>query len=164
MSGDSLIGRDLNSSFLALPTDAGYRPSGSVEWKLVVSGGWSDDRYHSGHIAYYLAKSGDNTWVLESVARNTELDDVTEEDVEQGRLNDDPIQALWRTTLKEAQAQVYKRLVAVYRDAPSDADERIIARMLYSAVKNAGGRIVDDPDDDWDDVFGLRSARGTKRC
>lgn len=132
-----------------------YRPDQGAAWTLVISGGWSQDRYHSGHIAYYLARGGENIWVLDSVARNAELDGVTEEDVEQGRLNDDQIQAMWGMTLEEAQAQVYKRIVAVCHDAPAGMEERVIAHALYAAVGKAGGRVVDEPDDDWDDVYGL---------
>jgi hypothetical protein len=132
-----------------------YRPDKDVEWKVIISGGWSQDCYHSGHIAYYMAKVGENAWVMDSVARNAELDGVTEEDVEQGRLNDDQIQALWGTTLEAAQAQAYKRIVAVWHDAPRGTDDRVVARTLYAAVKDAGGLIVDDPDDEWDDSFGL---------
>jgi hypothetical protein len=54
-----------------------------------------------------------NIWIMEAVERNTCLDDVTEEDVEDGRLNDDQIQALWNMTLEEAQRQQFCRIVAV---------------------------------------------------
>src|SRR5262245_24893992 len=81
-----------------------YRPRARrVRWDLVASGYWSEDMYHSGHIAYFLARLGPGRWVLDAVERNTELDSVTEEDVEEGRLNDDQIQAMWGQTLEEAQ-------------------------------------------------------------
>jgi hypothetical protein len=135
----------------------GYRPKAAVIWELIISGYWSQDRYHSGHIAYYLARTGKTTWVLDSVARSAELDGVTDEDIEQGRLNDDQIQALRGTTLREAQAHVYKRITAACCDAPPDADRRLIGRALYAAVESDGGRVVDEPADDWDDLFGVRS-------
>lgn len=50
------------------------RPQTPLEWQLVVSGFWSEDRYHSGHIAYYLAKVGPRAWIMEGVERNVELD------------------------------------------------------------------------------------------
>lgn len=134
-----------------------HRPaSAEIKWTLVISGGWSEDAYHSGHVAYFLAKTENDVWVLDAVARNTELDGLTQEDVDEGRLNDDQIQALWRsTTLEEAQASVYKRIVALCSDASPSADEDLMARALYQAVKSAGGRVVDDPDSDWADVFGV---------
>jgi hypothetical protein len=70
------------------------RPQHTVEWQMVGSGRWSEDIYHSGHIAYFMANIGPGEWLLESVERNTELDDFTEEDVEEGWLNDDQIQAM----------------------------------------------------------------------
>jgi hypothetical protein len=139
-----------------------YRPAGDVQWDLVISGGWSQDRYHSGHIAYYMAKA-DNVWIMDSVARAAELDGVTEEDIEAGRLNDDQLQSLWGTTLEEAQAVRYKRIVAVCCDAPPEADEHMMAHALYKAVKRAGGRVVDDPDADWDDYYDISLTGGAHR-
>src|SRR6516162_6647773 len=83
-----------------------------AHWDLVKPGFWAEDRYHSGYIAYYLARIGTGNWVMNAVERNTELDGVTEEDVEGGRLNDDQIQAMWGTTLEEAQNHRYERIVA----------------------------------------------------
>jgi hypothetical protein len=41
-------------------------------------------------------------WLMKSVERNADLDDITEEDIEEGALNDDQLQALWGRTLYEA--------------------------------------------------------------
>jgi hypothetical protein len=118
----------------------------SSGWLLVTSGFWSVTSYHSGHIAYYLASAGSGSWVLDGVERNAELDDVTDEDVEAGRLNDDQRQALWGTTLQEAQQSEYKQIVACCDHAAPDADMADIARVLYQAVCEGGGKIVDTPD------------------
>lgn len=61
---------------------------------------------------------------MKSVQRNTILDDVTPEDVKEGRLNDDQIQALWGTTLRQAQKAVYEAFVAALADAPADMTMR----------------------------------------
>lgn len=50
--------------------------------------------YHSGHVAYYMRETVPGTWVLQAVQRNTELDGVSEEDVEEGMLNDDQSQTI----------------------------------------------------------------------
>ena len=96
-----------------------YRPTTNADsWELAISGYWSDDPYHSGYIAYYVRKTSTNTWLMNSIERNAELDDVTEDDIEQGHLNDDQIQAMWGKTLEEAQSQSYEKIVAVWLDAP----------------------------------------------
>ena len=51
-----------------------YRPSDpNHKWELVASGRWSESPYHSGYIAYYLAKVGDGTWVLNSLERVADI-------------------------------------------------------------------------------------------
>jgi hypothetical protein len=72
----------------------------------VISGHWGDDSYHSGYAAYLLHRDPGGVWVLVQEVRNTCLDDVTEEDVEAGNLNDDQLQALDGSTLAEAQNAV----------------------------------------------------------
>jgi hypothetical protein len=47
---------------------------GAIFWRRLWSGGWSQDRYHSGHIASYIARVG-SLWILDSVVRNAELDE-----------------------------------------------------------------------------------------
>ena len=122
------------------------RPRGTVEWQLAASGFWDDDSYHSGHIAYYVASSGRGEWVMESVERNAVLDDVTEEDIEEGRLNDDQLQALWGTTLEDAQNAEYRQIVAACSGASPEADAAEIAAVLYQAVCDDGGKEIIEPD------------------
>jgi hypothetical protein len=125
-----------------------YRPSASgVHWDLVASGFWSEDMYHCGHIAYFLAQLGPGHWIMDAVERNAELDGVTAEDVEEGRLNDDQIQAMWGKTLEEAQNQIYQRIVAVCTDAPPDITSKEIADILYAHICDAGGKDITEPDD-----------------
>ena len=123
------------------------RPRHKLEWHLVVSGHWSEDRFHSGHIAYYLAKAGPGDWILEGVERNTSLDDVTQEDVDAGRLNDDQIQALWGTTLEAAQNAEYREIVAACTAADVTITAHEIAVALYKAACKSGAKEVTDPDD-----------------
>ncbi|MBN2858846.1 MAG: hypothetical protein JXK93_01120 [Sphaerochaetaceae bacterium] len=120
---------------------------GRGEWTLVVSGYWGQDMYHSGHVAYYMRETVPGTWVLQAVQRNTELDGVSEEDVEEGRLNDDQIQAMWGMTLEEAQYQIYEHIVAVVQEVPVRASRRKIAKALYSAALVIGAYAVEESDD-----------------
>jgi hypothetical protein len=55
-----------------------------------------------GHIAYYVRRIAGGVWLMKSVERNADLDDITEEDIEEGALNDDQLQAVWGRTLYEA--------------------------------------------------------------
>lgn len=115
--------------------------------QLVIAGHWSDSPHHSGYIDYYLYKIG-KTWVLESSERNTDLDGITEEDVEEGALNDDQIQAMWGMTLEEAQNQDYRCVVAVCRDAPDSADSRTMANKMYLALDRNDYKLVNERHDD----------------
>lgn len=124
------------------PVDPGSR------WELVISGHWSESPFHSGHIAYYVHKASPGTWVLNAIERNADLDDVTEEDVRKGRLNDDQRQAMWGMTLEEAQNQCSERIVAVLLDAPKTFSSLHAASRLYHAWVEASGKEVEEPDDD----------------
>ena len=124
-----------------------YRPTDAdLDWELVTSGFWSDSHYNSGHISYHLARREDGVWIMDGERRSAELDDVTEEDIAQGNLNDDQLQALSGTTLEEAQNARYNRIVAICIDAPQDAQSHEIAELLYDAIEEAGGTIVEEPD------------------
>lgn len=124
-----------------------YRPPDtSVQWKLVTSGLWEEYPHNSGHIAYLLAKPEDGVWVLDAVERNVELDGVTEEDVEAGRLNDDQLQAMWGMTLEEAQGKEYRRIVAICFDAPANFLREDVATLLLEAIVNADGKRIGEPD------------------
>ncbi len=118
------------------------------DWVLVVSGYWGQDMYHSGHVAYYMRETVPGTWVLQAVQRNTELDGVTEEDVEEGRLNDDQIQAMWGMTLEEAQYKTYEHIVAVAEDVSAMTSKRKLARALYYSAVAIGAYAVEEFDDD----------------
>jgi hypothetical protein len=145
------LGETTIETCTGLPDDVleKYRPvKASPRWKLVASGFWSEDTYHGGHIAYYLAKTADGTWIMDGVRRNAELDDVSEEDVAAGRLNDDQIQAMWGMSLEEAQDQEYRRIVAVCLKAPRKATTKDMAILMYDAIRKAGRSIIDDPDED----------------
>ena len=124
-----------------------YRPADtSVQWELVISGLWESYPYQRGHIAYFLAKTKDGAWILDAVERNAELDGVTEEDVEEGNLNADQLQAMWGMTLEEAQNIEYRRIVAICLDAPEDFLSEDMAPLLLEAVSNAGGKTVSESD------------------
>ena len=124
-----------------------YRPTtDSQDWSLVASGFWSEDVYHSGHIAYFITRAKEGVWVLDGIERNAELDDVTEEDVEEGRLNDDQQQAMWGISLEEAQNQEYRRIAVVIEDAPHDMKAKKAAELMYAEIRENNGKIIDGPD------------------
>jgi hypothetical protein len=114
-----------------------FRPHLPAEWTYIADVEWGEDIYHQGDISYRMAQTGPNTWVMEAVRRNACLDDVTEEDVEQGRLNDDQIQALWNMTLQEAQSQEFCRIVAVCEGGDEAAAKAAMLKAL--GVQGGGG-------------------------
>ena len=123
------------------------RPAGKVKWQLVVKVDWSESPYHSGHIAYYIAKTSPTEWMLDSVQRNACLDHVTQEDVDEGALNDDQIQAMWGQDLEDAQAAEFRQIVAVCSEAEVNAQAKDIAVILYGRVCEAVGRSAIDDED-----------------
>lgn len=125
----------------------GLRPAASTQWEFVASGFWYEDMYHSGHIAYYIANPAPGCWCMEACERNAILDDVTEEDVEEGRLNDDQIQAMWGQTLEEAQNEEYRHIVAWTDGVDPDLTAAEMAAVLYRAVCEGGGNEINEPDD-----------------
>ena len=123
------------------------RPGASIQWQFVASGFWYEDMYHSGHIAYYIANPAPGCWCMEACERNAILDNVTEEDVEEGRLNDDQIQAMWGQTLEEAQNEEYRHIVAWTEGVALDVTAAEMAAVLYKAVCKGGGNEINEPDD-----------------
>ena len=122
-----------------------HRPVGDVEWLFVASGYWSQDVYHSGHIAYYLAKTAPDEWVMESVERDSESDDAGLDDVEVGSIDDGERES--QSEPVEGDDWSFQRIVAVCWGAPLDARPEDIAGALYRLVCNAGGNAIDEPDD-----------------
>lgn len=122
-------------------------PDSRVRWHTIISGFWSESRYHVAHIAYRIARIKPRYWIVESVERDTELDGVTQEDVDEGRLNDDQIQALWNSTLEDVQNRSYRRIVAVTADAPLRISLTDIAGVMYEQICMAGGKPISEPDD-----------------
>lgn len=123
------------------------RPGAETRWHLIASGIWEEDRYHSGHIAYFLANAGPGAWVVEAVERNASLDDVTEEDVEEGCLNDDQIQAMWGMTLEEAQSQEHRFIAAYVEGVDPSLTAADMAAVIYPVVCEATGKEISEPDD-----------------
>jgi hypothetical protein len=123
------------------------KPVDPASWEFVASGFWSEDVYHSGHIAYYIANPKPGCWCMEARERNMILDDVTEEDVKEGRLNDDQIQAMWGQTLEEAQNKEYRHIVVWTEGGAPDVTVAEMAAVLYRAVCEGSGNEIDEPDD-----------------
>lgn len=122
------------------------RPAASTQWEFVASGFWDEDVHHSGHVAYYIANPALGSWCMEARERNVILDDVTAEDVEEGRLNDDQIQAMWGQTLEEAQKEERRHIVAWVDGVAPDFNAAEMASMLYRAVCEGGGNEITEPD------------------
>ena len=116
------------------------------KWQLVASGFWYEDTYHSGHIAYFLAKTGPQEWTMESVERNALLDGITQEDVDEGRLNDDQIQAMWGVSLEDAQRAEYRQVVCIYVDKEVGSKPEDMAAKLYRQVCDSGGKEISEFD------------------
>ena len=85
---------------------------------------------------------------MKSVERNADLDDITEEDIEEGALNDDQLQALWGRTLEEAQNEEFVEIVAAWLDAPRKTFTIDAAKMLYEALRAHDAIMVSEPDRD----------------
>lgn len=103
-------------------------------WHLAIGGFWSQGPYNSGYVDYYVRRRRNGDWLLKSVERHGCLDGVTQRDVHNGRLTDDAIQALWGKSLKEAKKLRWRKLVAVWTNAPKDITVSAAAKLLYYAV------------------------------
>ena len=126
---------------------AKYKPYESGKgWELAISGRWSESAYHSGYIAYYVRRIVGGVWLMKSVERNADLDGVTEEDIEEGALNDDQLQALWGQTLEEAQNEEFVEIVAAWLDAPPKTQSDVAAETLYEALRIHDAVMVSEPD------------------
>jgi hypothetical protein len=84
---------------------------------------------------------------MEASERNAILDDVAEEHVEEGRQNDDQMQAMRGQTLNEAQNAEYRHIVARSEGAEPDINAAEMAIVLYRAVCEGGGNQINEPDD-----------------
>ena len=119
----------------------------TIDWTFVVSGYWQEGRYHSGHVAYFIANPEPGRWVMEARERRAVLDGLDQEDIDSGFLNDDQIQALWGTTLEEASRAELRSVVAVCDVDDTACTINEMALMLYRAVCESGGKTITEPDD-----------------
>ena len=113
-------------------------------WELVVEGNWSQSPFHSGFYTYSVGKTGEGHWVLNQCDRHGFLDDVTEEDVENGRLNDDQLQAIWNSSLEEAQEERWDVICAVWMDPPPGLSAEEAGWRLYREFVDRGGMAVEE--------------------
>jgi hypothetical protein len=122
-----------------------------VNWSEVADGYWGEDTYHNGCICYSIAKRVDGTWVLDATSRYQYLDDLTQEDIDEGMfINDDQAQTLhdFRGDLEAAQKHRYSRIVAIGIGFPQDTKPWHAGEKLYKAVVEAGGKEIIDFDPD----------------
>ena len=89
-----------------------YRPkpkTGVVpRWTTVVEGFWSESMYHSGYYDYPVCQSKEGYWLLNQCSRNSCLDGVTKEDVEECSLNDDQLQGIWPSSPEFAPKRAFR--------------------------------------------------------
>lgn len=114
-----------------------------VDWSYLVEGYWGEDTYHNGFICYTAAKTSNGIWLLDATSRNACLDDLTQEDIDEGEfINDDQAQAIHDFGgLEPAQRHTYSRIAAVGLGLP---DGPYIADKLYKAVVEGGGKEIID--------------------
>ncbi len=123
------------------------RPAASVQWEFVASGFCDKDLDDSGHIAYSIANPASGCWCMQACGRTAIPADVTEEDRDEDRLNDDQIRPMPGSTLDEAQSKAYRRIVAWTDGVAPDITAAEMAAVLYRAVCEGGGNEIDEPDD-----------------
>lgn len=113
--------------------------------ELVIGGSWSEDSFHEGYSTYLIHRSPSGTWVLVREDRNACLDSVTEEDIEEGHLNDDQAQALWNRTLEEAQNARWTTPVALALSVnPTESAEEVIVAMYRAAIQHDAPEPTED--------------------
>jgi hypothetical protein len=123
-----------------------HKPAAGVSWQLIASGVLEEDMHHAGHIAYFLANPRPGVWVVEAVERNASLDDITEEDVEEGRLNDDQLQAMWGKSLEEAQSWEHRFIAAYVEGVDPSLTAAEVASVVYPVVCQATGKEISEVD------------------
>ncbi len=122
-----------------------YRPAiDPNSWELVVEGNWSQSMYHGGFFSYSIARTAEGYWALNQCERNGCLDGVTEEDVENGDLNDDQREAIWHSSLEEAQNERFDLICAVWLDPPAELSAEDAGRRLYKEYVRRGGMRVEE--------------------
>jgi hypothetical protein len=126
-----------------------YRPKAiggeAPEWTSVVEGFGSQSIYHSGYCANFVSLSKEGYWLLDQCSRNGCLDGETKEDVEEGLLNDDQLQAIHDFgSLKKAQKREYNMICAVWLDPPEAQSAEDAGRQLYEEFVEQGGNEAEE--------------------
>lgn len=121
-----------------------HRPTEPVEWHHLIQGRWEQTEYHYGWAGYEYAKAGPGKWVMNCYQWEGSLDCLTQEDVDAGELNDEQEQALWDTTLEEAQAVRYCRIAAVATAVPETMGAKEIGKLMHAEVLKNGGFDVEE--------------------
>lgn len=121
-----------------------HRPADDVEWHHLTQGRWEQTPYHYGWAGYEFAKAGPGKWVMNCFQWDGCLDSLTQEDVDAGDLTDEQEQALWNTTLEEAQGVRYCRIAAVATGVPDTMSPEQIGKLMHDEVLKSGGFMVDD--------------------
>lgn len=116
-----------------------HRPAEPADWHLLIQGRWEQTVHHYGWAGYECANAGPGKWVLNCFQWEGSLDSLTQEDVDAGNLNAEQEQALWDTTLEEAQALRYCRIVAVATGVPETMNAEDIGRLMHAEVLKRGG-------------------------
>lgn len=126
-----------------------YRPKAKAgatpNWTPVVEGFWSQSMYHSGYYDYSVCQSKEGYWLLNQCSRNGCLDGITKEDVKEGALNDDQLQAIHDFgSLKKAQKWEFNMICAVWLDPPEGLSAEDAGRQQYEEFVEHGGTEVEE--------------------
>lgn len=84
-------------------------------------------------------------WMLDALDRYADLDGVTEEDVESGRLNDDMLQVLSGMSLEEAQDYERREIVVVCNGVPETMQPQEVVKIMFKALLKSGGKMISEP-------------------
>lgn len=118
----------------------------SAVWYDYLEGFWRDSLYHNGYISYEISKSDQGNWILQSTARNYCIDDLTQEDIDEGIFIDDDQQQIlfdFGYDLELAKNFRHRSIVAVGVEFPNNIKPMEAAEKLYkSIVKNGGKEII----------------------
>lgn len=125
--------------------EARVRASKQLDWRPLTEGQWGEGTYHSGYIEYWVACLQSSEWVLKSVERAACLDDIKQEDIDQGMfLDDDQLQALHNhgNDLDAAKSNKYEEVAVLMSATAGQMDWEIAGNLMYKAHIASGGKEV----------------------
>ena len=114
-------------------------------WYDYLEGFWSDSLYHNGYISYQISKGDQEDWILQSTTRNYCIDDLTQEDIDEGVFIDDDQQQIlfdFGYDLELAKQFRHRSIVAVGIGLPNNIEPMEAAKQLYETYIKIGGKEI----------------------